>query len=60
MNHLMKDQLLDLLRHKGPIGPSAIATALQISPQMVQRHLKNLLMAGEIRYVQMLDLITCR
>ncbi len=49
MNNLMKDQLLALLRNKGPIGPSAMATALKISPQMVHRHLKNLLMAGEIR-----------
>nr|MDQ2993744.1 winged helix-turn-helix domain-containing protein [Pseudomonadota bacterium] len=45
----MKNQLLDLLRQKGPVGPSAIASTLQISPQMVHRHLKNLLKSGEVR-----------
>jgi hypothetical protein len=44
-----KNLILKLLQEQGPSGPSAIATALQISLQMVHRHLKSLLMSGDIR-----------
>lgn len=44
-----KNVILKLLQEVGPTGPSAIATALQISQQMVHRHLKSLLMSGAIR-----------
>lgn len=44
-----KNEILKLLEEQGPAGPSAIASTLQISPQMVHRHLKNLLMSGDIR-----------
>jgi hypothetical protein len=45
----MKSQILKLIKEQGPSGPSVIASALQISAQMVHRHLKSLLMAGDIR-----------
>lgn len=49
MNLETKQQILKLLTEHGPIGPSAIASALQISPQMIHRHLKSLLISGKIR-----------
>lgn len=49
MNTDTKTNLLKLLKARGPMGPSAIAAVLQISPQMVHRHLKRLLLLGEIR-----------
>jgi len=44
-----KSLILKLLQDQGPTGPSGISTALQISPQMVHRHLKHLLASGEIK-----------
>lgn len=45
----MKIKILQLLQKQGPMGPTAISTRLQISPQMVHRHLKNLLMTRDVR-----------
>lgn len=44
-----KRQLYEFIRQKGPVGPSRIASYLQISVRMVHRHLKALLSAGLIK-----------
>ena len=49
MKTATKSQVLKLLQEQGPAGPSAIALSLQISPQMVHRHLKSLLTSGDIK-----------
>ena len=41
--------VLKLLQDRGPTSPSTIASVLQISPQMVHRRLKQLLLKGAIR-----------
>ena len=46
-----KSQLAALLAEKGPIGPTELAQSLQISTQMVHRHLKALLVAGKIEKI---------
>ena len=51
MNESTKQQLLELIREKGPIGPTKLANRLQISSQMVHRHLKALLGAEEIQKI---------
>jgi len=42
-------QIYELIREKGPIGPSRIASHLQISTQMVHRHLKSLMGSRRVK-----------
>lgn len=44
-----KQQIIKFLKKQGPAGPTAIASALGISQQMVHRHLKSLLVSGKVR-----------
>lgn len=44
-----KDHILRLLREQGPTGPTAISSLLNISPQMVHKHLKSLIQSGDIK-----------
>lgn len=44
-----KNQIAQLLLKAGPKGPSSIAASLQISPQMVHRHLKAMHLSGDIK-----------
>lgn len=48
MNSDTKTQLFELIEESGPIAPSTLSSRLHISPQMVHRHLKNLLKSGDI------------
>jgi len=49
MTSTKKQQLIDFIRDNGTAGPSQIAVELQISPQMVHRHLKRLLQENRVR-----------
>ncbi len=44
-----KQHILQLLKEQGPTGPTAISSLLNISPQMVHKHLKTLMQSGDIR-----------
>ena len=42
-------KILDLLRHRGPLGVNEMAQALSITPSAVSQHLKILRLAGLVR-----------
>ena len=43
------DQIVEILQKQGPMGPTAIAAELFITPQMVHRHLKRLITENRVR-----------
>lgn len=43
------EKIINILKNQGAMGPSAIASELEISTQMVHRHLKKLVEAGKIK-----------
>ena len=45
----MNEQVLEIIKKNGPLGPSSMAEHLQISVQMVHRHLKSLITSGQIK-----------